>query len=57
MSDFFKWLGDWCPAILWGAIWICVLPMRFLLLLLLPKNSGDWHHPIHPVYQFLAFER
>ena len=57
MSDFFKWLGDWCPTILWGAIWISVLPMRLILLVLLPKNANDWHHPAHPLYQYLAFER
>ena len=57
MSDFFKWLGDWCPVILWGAIWISVLPMRLFLLVLLPKNAGDWGHTMRPLYQFLAFER
>lgn len=57
MSDFFKWLGDFCPLVLWGVIWISVLPMRLLLLVLLPKNASDWHHPAHPLYQYLAFER
>jgi hypothetical protein len=57
MSDFFKWLGGWCPLILWGAIWILVLPMRLFLLVLLPKSASDWHHPLHPLYQHLAFER
>lgn len=57
MSDFFKWLEDYCPAILWGAIWICFLPIRFSLLALLPKGSERWSHKLHSLYQFLAFER
>ena len=57
MSDFFKWLGDYVPVILWGAIWVSVLPMRLFLLVLLPKNSENFYHPMHNLYQFLAFER
>lgn len=57
MSDFFKWLGDWCPLVLWCLVWAAVFPMRFLLLILLPKNAKDWHHPMHRLYQALAFER
>ena len=57
MSDFFKWLGDYLPVILWGAIWIVMAPVRLFLLILLPFNSDDRYHPMHPLYQFLAFER
>jgi len=57
MSDFFKWLGDWLPFILWCVVWASVFPMRFVLLALLPPNSKEWHHPMNSLFQFLAFER
>ncbi len=57
MSDFFKWLGDFCPLVLWWVIWVLVLPMRFFLLVLMPANAGNWGHPMRTLYQFLAFER
>jgi len=57
MSDFFNWLGDYCPIILWGIVWVAVLPMRLFLLVLLPKNAGTYGHSARPLYDFLAFER
>lgn len=57
MSDFFDWLGDWCPLIFWGPIWLLVFPVRLFLLILLPANSKHWAHPMSNLYQFLAFDR
>jgi hypothetical protein len=56
MSDFFEWVGDYLPAILYFVVWVVCVPFRFLFLFVLPKGAEKRYHPLNPVFQFFAFE-
>lgn len=57
MSDFFDWIGEITPTLLWLVIWACVAPIRLTFMLCLPRNADKRYHWAYPVYEFFAFER
>ena len=57
MSDFFDFIGDYTPMIVWLFLWACAAPIRVLLLLILPRNAFKGYNFANTAYEFLAFER
>jgi len=56
MSNFFNWLSDYVPSIVWIIVWMITLPVRLLVLLVLPLSAWRGSHFFNPVYEFFAFE-
>lgn len=59
MTSISEWedeLDNWCPAFIVIAIFIVLLPIRMLVCLMLPGNSGYEWHPLHKVKRFWGFE-
>ena len=57
MSDFFEWIGEFTPAIIWFMLWASAFPIRVMCMLVLPRNAENRYHMLHPVYDFFAFYR
>jgi hypothetical protein len=57
MSEFFDFIGDYTPVIVWWFVWACIAPIRLGLLIALPFNADRRYNWAYPVYQFLAFDR
>lgn len=57
MSEFFDWLGDFTPTIIYFVLWALFAPFRFAVMLALPRNSERRYHLCNGVFEFFAFER
>ena len=57
MSEFFDFIGDYTPAIVWLFLWACAFPFRLAFLLVLPRNAVRRYNFANPVYDFFAFDR
>jgi hypothetical protein len=56
MSGFFEWLGEYAPLGVLLILWVVVLPLRLVMMLLLPLSAKNTYHWLNPVYEFFAFE-
>ena len=57
MTNFFDWIGEGLPLLLWLILWVCAAPIRVAFMLCLPYGANHYRHWANPVYEFFAFER
>ena len=57
MSEFFDWLGNFTPTIIYFVLWVALAPIRFAVMLVLPRNAERRYHALNGVFEFFAFER
>lgn len=56
MADFFDWLGNFTPTIIYFILWALVAPLRLAVMLVLPRNAERRYHALNEVFEFFAFE-
>ena len=56
MSEFFDWITDFTPALVYILIWGLLFPIRITVLLVLPHGAKKGYHALNPIYEFFAFE-
>lgn len=56
MSEFFDWITDFAPAVVFLIIWGLLFPIRIAVLLVLPYGAKKGYHALNPVYEIFAFE-
>lgn len=56
MSNFLFKMRDYLPLFTWVILWLALLPIRAVVLLLLPPMCF-YKHPLRKVHDFFAFER
>lgn len=57
MDYLFNKIEDYLPGIIVFLLWLMMIPIRVVVLLLIPPGSRYRWHRLHRVYEFFRFER